>query len=1347
MSSSSLYVPEMIRSSSTLTIQGASTNLNTTGNAINISAGTGTTGGELNLIPVANDNPYNINITSGAGSTKGGDIYIKGGTTQIETLNLSCTDYNLSQYRCANVSYGLSYGNGIFLTFDYGVGTSKFYYSSNGYTWNHITVDTFANKRWAVSWVPTANLFIAIETILGGLGKGIYSSNGLSWTTFGISMSDFSGAHVAYTSTTNTSIGFITVKDNTSTWLKTIDGINWVSGTIPNTVASNMYWSCLTWSSELNGVLLLNGRPYNLTTSYINTIYTYDGTTWTKYTFSDIAANATSTPKIAYKPGLSIITNYQDDRYSYSYNLTTWVNVPTALYLYSYALSLYESSSNCFYMISVHPINPPNGLSRYFSRSSDGINWTTFLFVSTDTNATNILQHIIYVPELKKFCCTIRYYSSAIIEIAMVPKNDKIGDVTFNGTSYNEGTMYALNSSVNTGNSPDLAVFVYGNGKFIQTDNTYAGSYSSNAITWTNMTMSPLLRSGMYITVKWVSTANKFIALLREASTGVYSNDGITWTDFSTGLSTGVWVSCVSPIWGYTAIGSRYGGQMRSLDGITWSNSSTSQVPSDYVWKGIMWNSNNNTMLAIGRIFPDASNMCVIITTDGLNWTTNYILTNIVHTFESFDYSPLLSLYLSHAYLANVILKSTDNGLSWFTVVSSYNIWGITLWSPEYSIFVTNIISSNSTKELIYSYNGITWYTGNYNSGTTTENRLFTYVPNTKTFYVLAGNKTTLLTFFNGTFLTSTGSSGVASSTILEANKINLLGTLINFNSTTTIHSDVVITSYSSLIVGTQINLRNNLQSNVALCAFSNPIKATINPATAMSEIYDVIYCNELGKFIAVGNSPAVIKYSTIGEEWITTSGFGAVGFLGVCWSHHQSKFICSVQGTTSVTSTDGLTWAIHTPSPAINSAFRHIVWCPKFGVYYAPTYSGGASIYYSKDAYRWESFSATNRNYVRSAYSKERNLICTISYSGDIIYSHTGITATSTVGYVANQERLGICWAPELDRFVMSFRNSAIVTPFTTYIARTLPGSPNTWQYDSDRLSDGYPSRIEWSSPLGICLVSVEPSNNFFYSYDTLNWNVSPAFNVGDSVYMKGLCYSHNLKSFLATEYFGQDMTLKSNGNIIKQGSEYFLQDTTIGTPGFTDVNLNGYTVKIGDSSNNIYIGNNASKIYIGEQDYSGHKQWFFAKIDPTANGGTTNVSNNAWSALVYMKYGIRSTLPYYMGSTFIDNGYYPELGVLYAPNSGMYLIIINLLGSSDGGAASGVKIRTLVNGRETSFSEQGKGRPAVTLYTNNNISCIYLVKGSKLEIQFYNMHISPSNAYGSVKNNDHSYIYIVKL
>ncbi len=190
-------------------------------------------------------------------------------------------------------------------------------------------------------------------------------------------------------------------------------------------------------------------------------------------------------------------------------------------------------------------------------------------------------------------------------------------------------------------------------------------------------------------------------------------------------------------------------------------------------------------------------------------------------------------------------------------------------------------------------------------------------------------------------------------------------------------------------------------------------------------QVWDVCWSPELRLFAAV--SSYGIFTSSDGTTWRFTVTAPYYGGYGICWSPDRRLFVAlsNGNGTSNMisTSSNGTTW-----TPRAISSTTHglagVCWAPELGLFVAVASSGtGNRVWTSPDGITWTPRTTpADNSWQRVCWSPELRLLVAVSTDGleRVMTSRDGVTWT--LGTFGNPEALwNVCWASELRMFAAS--------------------------------------------------------------------------------------------------------------------------------------------------------------------------------------------------------------------------------------------------------------------------------------------------------------------------------------
>ena len=248
-------------------------------------------------------------------------------------------------------------------------------------------------------------------------------------------------------------------------------------------------------------------------------------------------------------------------------------------------------------------------------------------------------------------------------------------------------------SSWQTGvNSGYLAFTIFGKDKFIGSGNNGSLKYSEDGITWTDVT------SGVSKDLYALAYGNgKYIAAGYNSNIALYSEDGINWNKANDLPESKYWYSATYGAGKFVVVPTGGANTFAySEDGINWN---TGSFPTSNVYNFMDISYCGNKFFAV----PDG-NAIYFYSEDGINWTEKSI---------SLDGgSPSNFVYGNGKYIVmgyKCVVYSED-GINWNKISLTDNISGkYIVYGNGIFIALANNAANGDTNYYLYSYDGITW--------------------------------------------------------------------------------------------------------------------------------------------------------------------------------------------------------------------------------------------------------------------------------------------------------------------------------------------------------------------------------------------------------------------------------------------------------------------------------------------------------------------------------------------------------------------------------------------------------------------------------------------------------------
>jgi hypothetical protein len=817
--------------------------------------------------------------------------------------------------------------------------------------------------------------------------------------------------------------------------------------------------------------------------------YSSDGINWTQM---GKPAGMNWIWNIAHNGRMAVVSGTKEGGHTlaYSTNGVTWTGLGTTIFSYD-SINIATNGSRWI----AGGRTAANG-SAIVSYSDDGITWSSPTTMYSTGNS--YISGVAYNPDNHRWF--ISGFNAAT-------NGDSLAYSDNNGetwTSFGHGYIY-MTTSTNV---------VYINKRvFVVGDGSYCAIYSdNNGSTWTTINLTMWGLHAAYNNGNWlVVGTNKTDPKGTLIQIG-YSTDGSTWTSATTALTTAVGTAgaVTFALWN-----TQLNKWFISVDTPNYFAAYTSDPTGATGWVGI----SKTTAIYISRSL-------ITVTTDYLS-TPNFVTNQPINTNDVVVGPNMGKLVLVGGYIdvssSNTMAYSLDEGLTWtglgISVFSTY-CYGL---AYNGSVFVA---TGNGTNTLAYSYDGLNW-TG---LGTTILTPGGRNIATNGSMFVAVSDATTstnnrLIYSFNGITWYTSPSNGDHSKGIFGVaygNGVWVIG--VQTNSTTVVSTDPVIGySYDGIYwtyitVAALASVLGNTPNYVHSITWNGTMfLASVNPTAGSS----------------------VLIYSTNGKDWpsanLTTTSFSVAsfgnGYNGYVWlaggGDNANTIMRSVTGTSDWT-------VVNTASTGVfsqNALFA--LWTGTRWI------AGGAgttnTLAYSDDPYASNSSwvgagrligsSARNGIVANLPYSVINQALIankkfvlgfgsgtnTLAYSVDDGLSWTGLGTTvfSTTGYAAiyngkicvacgqgtntlAYSYSGVNWTG-LGTTVFSIAGRGIATNGKMFVAagqgtNTIAYSMDgiTWTAATSPFTDAY--SVAWGN--GTWVVSGTGNANYLvYSYDGINW------------------------------------------------------------------------------------------------------------------------------------------------------------------------------------------------------------------------------------------------------------------
>ena len=571
----------------------------------------------------------------------------------------------------------ICYGNDLFVAIKK-VATANFAYSTDGITW------TEGNMRSTSRWTSICygNGKFVVTTV-NNSSKFAYSTNGTTWTEGTISSTSRNWQCVCYGNDR-----FVAIASGSYSAYST-DGINWTENSM--NVDTTIGWYSICYG---NGKFVATG----IVNADCKVAYSTDGISWTEgIVFTDdSASHAYGDPKICYGNGKFIIVNYctddnkgdiADNSLSYSTDGITW----TTKKISNTAREWY---SVCYGDKSDSPVMAFN-LSHPESASGDKFSDKVILdaVVHHDSPMYLMINQVntnnsfyIQSPNLGDYELTSDYLDRQKYPVGnnmnknciggkLHPLSDGFVAYSVYGNNFNTTSKQ---SDTATGKM-ELITGVFKANPFM---GYYNGSHGINFYGMDNDVDEFMVPYRDIVKVKYVSVVNgnKVYA---------YSEDGITWNETTSGLSSRNWYSVCYGNGKFVAITYNSNYSAYSEDGIHWVENAISDTSRG--WLSVCYG--NGKFVVIAK-----ATSTYAYSSDGIHWTERTLPNS--RNWYSVCYGNGMFVVVGYTYG----LAYSSDGINWTEVSVTSTYWNSVCYGNGKFVAV-----AKNTTHVMYSTDGITW--------------------------------------------------------------------------------------------------------------------------------------------------------------------------------------------------------------------------------------------------------------------------------------------------------------------------------------------------------------------------------------------------------------------------------------------------------------------------------------------------------------------------------------------------------------------------------------------------------------------------------------------------------------
>jgi hypothetical protein len=270
----------------------------------------------------------------------------------------------------------------------------------------------------------------------------------------------------------------------------------------------------------------------------------------------------------------------------------------------------------------------------------------------------------------------------------IAPLYDTTGNVNYSNDGSSWGIVPALTEP---GVYPltDSCWSDYFNSFFVCANQTqYSPGWSSSAdgITWTD-SASVTIRNWNLISQFGSGASTKLCSVASEFS--AISSNGTTWTEFSSGPSIPqamVWAAGLGKLVVVSSTSSAYT-SYTSTDGYNWTGYN-SLPTTGFNYNSVAWSESLGLLVTVRKSASTAG--CVYTSTDGITWTAR--TASLAKNWLSVEWSSTLGLFIVVGNNGipdqyNQYMYSY-NGLTWYTGSINTGLWMNVVWSAALSAFV-----------------------------------------------------------------------------------------------------------------------------------------------------------------------------------------------------------------------------------------------------------------------------------------------------------------------------------------------------------------------------------------------------------------------------------------------------------------------------------------------------------------------------------------------------------------------------------------------------------------------------------------------------------------------------------
>lgn len=274
--------------------------------------------------------------------------------------------------------------------------------------------------------------------------------------------------------------------------------------------------------------------------------------------------------------------------------------------------------------------------------------------------------------------------------------------------------------------------------------------------------------------------------------------------------------------------------------------------------------------------------------------------------------------------------------------------------------------------------------------------------------------------------------------------------------------------------------------------------------STTARTINDVVYSNNLDKFVAVGNGSTlyslnpIILHSESSNNWTiaTNSSSFTNNLQSICYSETLGRFVAVGNSNAPLWSDNGINWTISSSG----QASLDVIWIDSLSKFVSTRVSGSPYIQMSDDGKNWTTYTGLAVQDI--AYSDTLNLFVGINTSiSDFCVSATGSSWTDLgLTMSVSISFRDVAWSPIEEMFVAV----GVASDYPASPARQVAYSYDGYTWGTASCPPNDWTRVIWSNEFesffATTLGNYNQAETFMKSSDGINWTeiISGSFSGG---------------------------------------------------------------------------------------------------------------------------------------------------------------------------------------------------------------------------------------------------------